>query len=165
MRQVWRYWGKRVLILLLVLTPLELGCARLAYHTLSEVDSIGLFLILIAGNLLTLLTLAVRLPRMSIVLMILISLLIIPNQIRLGIRLLMLNNEASRIVEYVESEVARTGKCPSNLSKYKFAFSSNEKHIQSYRVAPGGYIFYWYIGNRNASHWYAPLQGYRYYPD
>lgn len=161
-------WPHRVVALTLVLIPAEFCCAALAYHTVGEVYSAGMMIGLVfVANAFVMLTCLLKRPRITAVLLLLIAVLIVPDQLRLGVRLLMLNAEAGGIIRHVEQVRRDTQSHPATLAAYTYQFPSNRRHVQSYRPSPrdGGYIFYWYVGTPTASHWYSPKGGWGYYPD
>ncbi len=162
-----RRWLRPVLIWMCALVPVELCCAAVAYHTIGEVACAGLIVVTVVGNGIVWATLLTRRPRFAGVLVAIIALIVIPDQVRLGVLLLTLDSEARSIVQYLEKTKQDTGGYPPSLGGYNYRFPSSQKHIQTYQISPrdGGYIFHWYIGSPTASHWYSPRSGWGYYPD
>ncbi len=125
-----------------------------------------LLLVAVIGNLLACAILITRSPRISMACVVVVSLMIIPHQLALGIQYMMITHEVKQVIEYADQSILNDGKPPADLSAYRFRFPSISHHIRyTLNKKNGGYGLSWYIGNRNASHWYSPHEGWRYYPD
>jgi len=157
---------KRVLLYMLGLWIPEFFCAVLAYETVGEVCSKMLILLMVAGNIVVALSLLARVPLLSWALLLFLVLLIVPRQLYLAARLVMLQSEAERLVAYVQEYKRGSGSYPPDLSGYRFHFEINRKHVQRYVVTPTGeFGLFWYIGTPGTSHRYVSDQGWGYYPD
>ncbi|MBN1818811.1 MAG: hypothetical protein JW828_15725 [Sedimentisphaerales bacterium] len=141
---------------------LEWFCARLAYHTISEVTS-GLYFLAVWLNLIFLVV-AIRSPALASILTFLLAGLIIPYQLILGDRLLRLQTEAGRIVSYAYEVRLKEQQFPPDLSGYAYEDKALEKFF-SYGKSEDTFRLTWYVGTKGTSHWYSPEEGWRYYPD
>ena len=153
------------ILLMGILVPLEVFCARLAFQTLGEVTSVLYFMAL--GLNLIFVVMAFRSRTLAALGIILLALVIIPYQLFLGVRLVRTQAEASRIVTYVYEEKIDTGDYPPTLANYKYHDPDMEEFIQSYRVEAdsGGFSLYYRVGTENTSHSYISQVGWGYYPD
>jgi len=158
--------SERVLALLVlaILAPLEILAGRLALETLGELDSA--FLLLAVGLNLPIALLALWRPLPGALAAIVLGLLLIPEQIFLGRRLVEVQREATAIVTYAYEVRAATGRFPETLDGYTPIDESNLRQIQGYRVLEGGdFIVLYFVGTRYTSHWYSSATGWGYYPD
>ena len=148
-----------------ILVPLEVICARLAYETLGEITSL-LYFIAIGLNLIFI-VLAFYSRTLATLGIMLLALAIIPYQLFLGDRLVRVQGEASRIVTYVYEEKIDTGHYPLTLANYEFNDPHVAPFIQTYRVeADGqGFSLFYRVGTENTSHSYISQVGWGYYPD
>jgi hypothetical protein len=153
-------------LLLALLIPLELLCARLAYETLGEIISAFYFLSIIGLNLLFII-LAFRYRAAAALGAVGLALLIIPYQIILGDRLIRVQAEASQIVSYVYEQKIQNGVFPSDLSCYIFHDPTMKTYIQNYQLDEVGKQFkvFYRVGTESTSHWYSSDTGWGYYPD
>ena len=153
------------ILLVGILIPLEVFCARLAFETIGEVTSMLYFMAL--GLNLIFVLLAFRSRALATLGIILLALAIIPYQLFLGDRLVRIQAEASRIVTYVYEEKLATGDYPSTLANYKFHDPNVDAFIQSYRVDADsdGFSLFYRVGTETTSHSYISQVGWGYYPD
>jgi len=151
--------------LLIVLVPLEAACACLAYETVGEITSILYFLAI--GLNLGFVVLALRSPKAAATGVLVLGLLIVPYQLVLGRRLLLVEREVAGIVAYAWRTKCETGIYPLDLSGYEWRDPTIKPYIQDYRLdeAPEGFTVTWRIGTENTSHWYSSSSGWGYYPD
>ncbi len=152
-------------LLMLVLIPLELMCAYLAYETIGEVVSVMYFLAV--GINLVFIVLAVRNRTLAALGAVVLGLVIIPYQLVLGQRLLRVQAEAARVVSYVYEQRLATGEYPADLSNYEFHDSAMASYVQNYRPdeTRGGFVFAYRVGTETTSHTYSPQDGWSYYAD
>jgi len=152
-------------LLMLVLVPLEVACAYLAFETLGEVTSM-LYFIAVVVNLLFIL-LAIRRPDAAAVGAFVLGLVIIPYQAVLGQRLIRVQAEAARIVSYAYEERLESGEFPADLAGYVFHDPGTESYIQNYSLSDEyrGFVLAYRVGTENTSHTYSPKDGWSYYPD
>ena len=152
-------------MLMVVLVPLEIGCAYLAFETLGEVTS-ALYLMATGINLIFII-LAIRHPTAAAVAALILGLLIIPYQAVLGDRLVRVQSEAARIVGYAYEQRLETGVFPADLSEYEFHDPAMRPYIQSYRRdgSAGEFTLVFRVGTESTSHRYTPEYGWSYYPD
>ncbi len=152
-------------LLMIVLVPLELACAYLAYETFGEITS-HLYFFVVAINL-AFIALAIGYPRAAALGAVVLGLVIIPFQLVLGYRLVRVQTEASRILGYVYEHRIDTGQYPEDLSDYEFHDSTMKNYIQVYRLdgSYGGFILAYRVGTESTSHTYSPDNGWSYYPD
>ncbi len=155
----------RMLVLLGILVPLEIGCVVLCYYTVGESAS-GIVVVGVFLNLGFLLLFALGGRKVSIVLVVLIAILIIPYQALLGGCWWTLHQESTNIIEYATAQRAQTGKCPSDLSQYRFRYPGT-KWLIRYRENEGDFSVSYHIGSSNTSHDYNGRSAGRwfYYPD
>jgi hypothetical protein len=153
------------LLLMIILVPLELLCAALAYHTLGEITSVIYFLIVSLNIVCIALAFYSRLA--AGFLAVLLGLAIIPYQLLLGHRFLQLQHEAARIVAYVYEHKVQTGEYPADLTGYEFQDATLQAYIQKYSQdeKSGGFVLYYRVGTESTSHSYSPQHGWGYYPD
>ena len=154
-----------ITILLLLAVPIEWYCARLAYHTVSEIESAVYFMAI--GLNLPFLILALRWPKMGTIMVFLLAVGMIPYQLYLGQRLIDLQAESARIVAYAYEQKLVTGKYPSDLSGYTFSNPATQKFLQDYTYndMDDSFSIFYSVGTPSTSHWYNPKQGWCYYPD
>jgi hypothetical protein len=150
--------------LLAVLIPLEVHCAKLAHDTLGEVAS-GLWFLAVAFNLIPIVLLLLRRRAAALAAALLIGALLVPYQLVLERRLILLQEETAGIVSWVYREKLRTGDYPPDLSRYRFLQPELRRYIQEYRVGRdfSGFTLVYYVGTPSTSHWYS--DGWFYYPD
>ncbi|MDG1875178.1 MAG: hypothetical protein P8J27_14795 [Mariniblastus sp.] len=155
----------RMLVLLGILVPLEIGCVVLCYYTVGEIAS-ALVLVGVLLNLGFLLLFAAGGRQVSICLVVLIAILIIPYQTFLGIRWWTLHRESTNIIKYATAQRVQAGECPSDLSQYRFRYPGTRWSI-SYRENDGDFSLSYHVGSPNTSHDYNGRSAGRwfYYPD
>jgi hypothetical protein len=153
------------ILLMLVLVPLELACAYLAYETIGEIVS-SLYFLAVALNLVFILV-AIRYPRAAALGAVALALAIVPYQLMLGHRLLRVQAEASVIVAYAYEQRLATGEYPGDLADYEYRDSTARKYIQRYTTdgSMGGFFLAFRVGTESTSHTYSPENGWSYYPD
>jgi len=153
------------ILLMLVLVPLEIGCAYLVHETIGEVTS-SLYFLAVALNLVFIVA-ALRYPRAAGLGALALALAIVPYQLVLGDRLLRVQQEASRIVAYAYEERLAAGAYPADLSDYGYHDPAMQKYIQRYAAddSAGGFFLAYRVGTENTSHTYTPENGWGYYPD
>jgi hypothetical protein len=161
--------GKHILfwLLLAALAAGEIACAQLAYWTIGEHTSVLILLALAVGNLLPLALAFTGHRRAAAGAALILGLLIIPYQLYLGHRLLSVQKEANFIVSWAEEQKLATGRYPADLSAYPWRNPSAKPFIQDYSLLePGGeFMLLFCVGTPSTSHWYAPSDGWSYYPD
>ena len=155
-----------LVLLLLVVVPVELICAKAAYETLGEVASVFYWIVVVGGNVLVV-GLAVGSRYVAGTLALLVGLAIIPYQVVLMDRLSCVQAEAARIVAYAYETKLRTGVYPADLSEYTYAQPRMREYIQRYQMGlhHGGFELMYRVGTETTSHWYSPREGWMYYPD
>jgi hypothetical protein len=152
------------LLVLAILVPLEILAGRLAYETLGDLESA--FLLLAVGLNLPLALLALWRPLPAALAGVVLGLLLIPEQVILGRRLVEVQREATAIVAYAYEVRATTGRFPETLDGYTPIDERNLRQIQDYRVLEGGdFVVRYFVGTRSTSHWYSSATGWGYYPD
>jgi hypothetical protein len=152
-------------LLMLVLIPIELLCAYLAYETIGEVVSVIYFLAV--GINLVFIVLAVRNRTLAALGAVVLGLVIIPYQLVLGQRLIRVQAEAANVVSYVYEQRLASGEYPADLSNYEFHDSAMASYVQSYRPdeTRGGFVLAYRVGTETTSHTYSPQDGWSYYAD
>jgi hypothetical protein len=152
------------LLALAILVPLEILAGHLAYETLGELDSAFLLMAVFLNLPIALLALWRPLP--GAVAGLVLGLLLIPEQVILGRRLVEVQREATAIVTYAYEVRAATGRFPEMLDGYAPIDERNLRQIQDYRVLEGGdFVVRYFVGTRYTSHWYSSATGWGYYPD
>ena len=153
-------------LLLLLLIPLEVSCAKSAFETIGEISSGVCWSVCIAGNGLTLI-LAVYWRFAAALVAILTGLCIIPYQVSLMVRFYEVQAEAARIVTFAYETERTTGQFPGTLSQYTYDNPDMSEFIQSYQSGQqfGGFQLFYRVGTESISHWYSPKDGWSYYPD
>ncbi|MEM9799414.1 MAG: hypothetical protein AAGA20_03745 [Planctomycetota bacterium] len=151
---------------LLALLPLEALCAQAAFHTLGEVDQIGVWFAVVAGNVFAL-ALAVFSARAATIAAILVGVAIVPYHVGLIRRHSLVRHEASRIVAFAYEAKAETGAFPESLDGYAYERPGVARYVQHYRADEevGGFCVMYFVGTPTTSHWYTPKGGWQYYPD
>lgn len=157
----------RALLLFCVLFLFELPCYWIAWHAVGAVHAALVLLLILVSNALALATLVALRPRLTRGVLLFIALLFMPYHLYQAALFLMLQHEAHRIVAHMESEFARTGAYPSDLSSYAFAYGFSPERFALGRGDPmaDGYSFRWYVTTPTTSHWYSRSGGWGYYPD
>ena len=153
------------ILLMLVLIPLEVLCAFLAYETLGEISSL-VYLLLVGLNLVPI-VLAFRNRITAALGAIALALAIIPYQLVLGDRLLRVQAEAARVVTYAYEYKVNTGQFPPDLAQYQFHDPDMKAFIQKYQPdnSQDGFALYYRVGTESTSHSYSTANGWGYYPD
>ncbi len=156
---------RRAVALLVVLGGLEVVAVFLAYETIGEVAS-GLYWlpVMVTAGLLAIVR---RRPRTAATIGVLVAALVLPQQARLGYRLLELRREVTAIVAFAEGRHSATGSFPTDLSGYQPRNADVMRFVQGYVVRDAGQSFSvtFYVGTPNTSHWYSSVSGWGYYPD
>lgn len=161
---------QRVLFLtaLVVAILAEWTAATLAYHTIGEIIS-GLLILLIGLNLIPLTLHVARQPRAAWATLALVALLLVPYQVVLGARWLALHAEAEQIVAHAEQMRRETGSYPTNLAGYTFQNGSLRPYFTLYNPQDGSdseFLLSYSIGTPSTSHSYVAKTGtWFYYPD
>lgn len=152
-------------LLLLVVVPVELFCAYLAFETIGQITS-GIYFLAVAVNI-PLIAVAVKRPLIGAAGAAVLALLIVPYQLYLGNRLLRVQAEAARIVAFAYSEKAETGSFPSDLTGYSYRDEEMKEFVQRYSLSPRGEGFrlVFRVGTTSTSHWFSSRDGWGYYPD
>jgi hypothetical protein len=152
------------LLALAILVPLEILAGHLAYETLGELDSALLLMAVLLNLPIALLALWRPLP--GAVAGLVLGLLLIPEQVILGRRLVEVQREATAIVTYAYEVRAATGRFPDDLDDYVPIDERNLRQVQVYRLLKSGdFQVLYFIGTRDTSHWYSSSGGWGYYPD
>jgi hypothetical protein len=107
------------ILLMIILTPIEILCASLAYETIGEVVS-RLYIVATVGVNLIFILLSLRSRIAAALGAVVLALLIIPYQVMLADRLVRVQAEAARIVAYAYEYRLETGDYPGDLSSYVF---------------------------------------------
>jgi hypothetical protein len=152
-------------LLVLVLVPIELACAYLAYETIGEITSM-LYFLAVGLNLIFLIV-AIWYPRAGALGALLLALAIVPYQLVLGDRLVRVQEEAARIVAYAYEQRLASGEFPSDLEAYEYDDPKMAPYIQRYMLddSAGGFYLAFRVGTESTSHTYTPNLGWGYYPD
>ncbi len=153
--------------LLLILLPLEYFCAGLAFETLGELSSGFYYLLLIVLNMVPVVLFIFKKRTAGFVLVFLIGLLIIPWQLKLGYRLLLLKEESANMVNFAYEYQLEHGSFPKDVSEYTFKYEGLKKHLHYYYSEHDRsfQVTYW-VGTRTTSHFYRPeIDKWCYYPD
>ncbi len=145
---------------------LELLCAQLAYETIGEIMSAAMTIGIVIFNSLFAI-LARRSKLLAGVGVVLLALLIIPQQVRLGQRLWEVQSEANAIVGYVYEHRLDHGTFPADLAEYSYANPDAAQYIQDYRLLENDteFMLLFFVGTDSTSHWYSSETGWGYYPD
>lgn len=153
-------------LLLLLLIPIEVTCAKSAFETIGEINSGVCWSVCIAGNSLTLI-LDVYWRFAAALVAILTGLYIIPYQVSLMVSLYQVQAEATRIVAFAYETERTTGQFPGTLPKYTYDNPERTEFIQSYQCGQqfGGFQLFYRVGTESTSHGYSPKDGWSYYPD
>lgn len=153
-------------LLLVVVLPLEIIAAKLAFHTLGEVYQSLYFLVMIVLNL-PFLILAFRSRTLAAIGIAVVALALIPYQFYLGYRLVRMQEETTRIVAYAYEHKASEGAYPADLAGYEFSDPALAAYVQEYFLSEDGadFMVRYRVGTVNTSHWYSSESGWGYYPD
>lgn len=156
------------LTVLVVAILAEWTAATLAYHTIGEIIS-GLLTLLIGLNLIPLTLHVARQPRAAWATLALIALLLVPYQAVLGARWVALHTEAEQIVAHAEEVRRETGRYPTDLASYTFRDSGLRSYFALYGPqddSPSEFLLTYSIGTPSTSHSYRAETGeWFYYPD
>ena len=162
-------WGKsgfyKMLLLLVILLPLELGCGILCFSTIGEVASAGVLFSAFVLNCACLLVFAAGFRNFSMLLAVLLAIAIVPYHSVLGVRWWKVDQEAQKIVLFAYARHVEMGEYPSDLSDYEFHYPET-KTLLRYSNRDDGFFLKYYVGSQNTSHWYqAGWDSWFYYPD
>ena len=146
------------------LMAVELYFAALAWHTIGEVVS-GFVFVLLGNAVAVGVAFASRLA--AWVLLVALALLIIPWQAVLGVRWGRVHREAERIVAYVQAQHAATGQYPPNLNSYTFRDAGTRPYIEYIAgVDSAGFEVHYRVGSGGTAHtWHDQSTKWFYYPD
>jgi hypothetical protein len=152
--------------LMIVAIAIELVCAWLAYHTIGEIVSSLMFLV-VALNIVPIVLFAVRKQAFAVLVALVLVAAIVPYQAVLGYRLIAVQQEAVTVISYLYETKLHTGEYPADLSGYSFHDPSLSPFFHQYSRSAehGGFTLCWYVGTPNTSHSYTPIHGWGYYPD
>lgn len=159
----------------------ELLCAMLAYFTLGDLASFAYFFGVIILNSIVV-ALSFRYRTAAVVGAVVVALLVIPYQVMLGHRWLIVQEEADRLVTYVYEQRTSNGYFPANLSDYQFrnaharpfiqgnylvlrGYFATDEQGRSYYVEGKGFELCYWVGIKGIPHCYTPATGWRYYSD
>jgi hypothetical protein len=155
---------------LIVAVGFELYAAHLAYYTIGEIASGGLY-ILILLNIPAVVLLALGLRWLPIGLIAALALFIVPEQLQLLHKWNRCDEEAHSVIAYVEAFKKRTGAYPDDLSEYRFVYPDlrsefhYDKDVMWSATTALPYQVRYHVGSENTSHDYSPTRGWFYYPD
>lgn len=154
-----------IYILILILIPLEIIAALLAYETIGEIVSAFFFLLILIN--IPLLFIARISPKGVSIISLLIAIALVPYQLILAHRLYKIQSEATLIVTHIYETKIATGNYPTDLSTYKFNDPNTAPYIQRYQYYPkqDAFILTFYVSTPNTSHWFDSRTGWGYYPD
>lgn len=156
-------------------------CAILAYSTLGDLAGFAyVFGVILLNSIVV--ALSFRNRTAAVVGAVVVALLVIPYQVVLGHRWLIVQEEADRIVAYAYERRTSNGSFPADLSDYQFRNAYARTFIQgNYLVLRGnfatdeqGQIYYvegkgfelcYWVGIEGTPHCYTPATGWRYYSD
>jgi hypothetical protein len=96
------------------------------------------------------------------------GLLVIGYHGLLGVRWYYVDTEAQRIVEWVYSEVSKSGTFPPDLSDYGFRHPEYKGFVSYERIADSqgeSFVLYYYVGTDSTDHRYTPEYGWYYNDD
>ena len=152
-------------LLMLVVVPLEVLCALLAYETLGEIMR-AIYLFLVVLNL-PIVFLALRSRLAAGFCAVALAAVIIPYQVMLCDRLIRVQAEAGRIVTWAYESRIASGQFPADLSMYRFRDGDMKPFVQQYQrsAESGGFALFYRVGTESTSHSYSPVNGWGYYPD
>lgn len=173
----------KVLFLLVfgLLVGLEIFCANLAFETLGEITS-GILSLFVALNIIPLILLLKNKITLATIFIIIIALILVPQQLYLGKKLIDLKEEGANIVAYLYEQKIETGNFPSDLSGYTFSFPKLQKHFTYYKEfgwfehpkkSNQAFHLLYFVGTKNTSHFYYSrdqkwgeyIARWAYYPD
>lgn len=154
-----------LLLLLALLVPIEIVCAKAAYGTLSEIAGGVYWAVVIGGNALVL-SVAIFSRFAASLLAVLLGMAVIPYQVQLMQRHVNVQTEAARIVAHAYEVKQKTGEYPQDLANYVFQQAGTSRFIgfKSGEDA-GGFLVSYFVGTETTSHWYSPKDGWRYHAD
>ena len=153
-------------ISILSLIVVELFCAKLAFETIGEVAS-GVYFFAVLLNIIPIALLLLRKQQaVAVSVIFFIGVIIVPYQIFLGNKLLLLKEEASNITAFIYDQKIKDGNYPQNLSDYQFLHQSIKKHFD-YRIESNDkFVVSFYVGTQGTSHFYSSeIKRWEYYPD
>ncbi|RFN59489.1 hypothetical protein DZ858_05360 [Marixanthomonas ophiurae] len=161
---------------------IEIIASKMAFQNFGEVTS-GFYKILIFTNILPILLFLFNFKKTALITLILIGLIIVPENLTLNNRLVKLKEESSNIILFAYQNKINNGSFPKNINEYKFKYPELKEHInytqkiinhsedKEYIKDHFGLIYH--VGTRNTSHMlmksdYFDNSGYiqwYYYPD
>jgi hypothetical protein len=147
--------------LTIVLILLEIIASKMAFENFGEITS-GFYTILIFANILPILLFIFNFKKSALIILILIGIIIVPENLTLNNKLLKLKEECSNIILFAYQNKINNGSFPENLNEYKFKYPELKEHIyytpefinhsddQEYIKDHFGLIYH--VGTRNTSH-------------
>ena len=157
-----------ILILGIILIILELIASYLSYENYGGLYP-GFILLLIMLNVIPLIFLIQKKNLLSLVLMLSIAILIVPNQIIHSKKLSLLKIEGANIVNYVYMNKLKEGEFPSDLSDYNFRYpelKDNFGYQDLTKEKKEDFIVRYNVGSKTTSffyfHSYGPYWNYEY---
>ncbi len=154
------------ILILLILLPLEYFCARLAFETLGEIYEVFYYLLMIL-NVAPILLFIFKKRMAGFISVFIIGALIIPWQLKLGYRLLLLKEESANLVNYVYEYKQANGEFPKDASGHTFKYKKLTDYLQyKYSEQDKSFLVTYWVGTATTSHFYRPqLKRWEYYPD
>lgn len=154
-------------ITILLLLILQFFCARLAYRTIGEITSSLYFAVLVLNSIPLVIFIFMRKGlEFLLSLILLTSLIIIPYQLFLGYRLILLGQEAGSITGYIYAQRLENDAYPDDLSGYDFEFPELEDHFTYQKENEDEFYMSYHVSTPSTSHYYHSVNGkWGYYPD
>lgn len=147
------------------LIVLEILLARLAFHTLGEIMSFNYFFLVFLNIIPLIYLLCKKRTGFAYTFLVVIALIIIPYQLYLGGKLILLNEEGGNIIAHLYQEKLETGQYPASLSGYQFSYP----HLQNdfgYELENENFNLFYSVGDKGTSHYFRSINGkWGYYPD
>ena len=149
------------IILTIVLILLEIIASKMAFENFGEVTS-GLYTFLIFLNIIPILLFLFNFKKTALVILVLIGIIIVPENLRLNNKLINLKEESSNIILFAYQNKIKNGYFPKNLNEYKFKYPELKEHIDythkfinhskdnEYINDHFGLVYH--VGTRNTSH-------------
>ncbi|RFN58266.1 hypothetical protein [Marixanthomonas ophiurae] len=153
-------------ILIIILVGLELFAADLAYENYGWAESAILF-IMILLNAIPIILLYFKKRLISLIILLGLGIIIIPNQLIVAKKLILLKEEAANIVNFAYLKKLKTGNFPDTISDYKFVNPKLKEHFDYSRFIDNSnednFQVTYYVGTTHTSHFYTHNNGPNWY--
>lgn len=140
-------------LLALIIIILEIYSAELAYENIGAIYSEIMYGVIFL-NIIPILFLIFKKRLVAFLLILSIGFYIIPNQLLLAKKLILLKEEAANIVNYAYMKRIEAGDFPENISDYKFTYPKLSEGVYYQKSDTNDFEVIYHVGTKNTMHFY-----------